>query len=49
MKELLTKYCKSEIRKIKKNNTKVHPRDTEKKNTKLFCKSFFGKRNINKK
>ena len=49
MRDLLTKYCQSEIRLMKKARRKPHPRDIEKKNSDVFSKSFFGKRNLIKK
>lgn len=50
MKDLLNKYCKSEIRVIKKKFKRWHPADNDNKNGEIFNKSFFGKRNLlNKK
>lgn len=42
MKDLLNKYCQSEIRLIKKKNPKLHPRDMENRNKEIFNKSYFG-------
>ena len=49
MKDLLTKYCASEIRDIKKKKPKLHPKEINLRNKEIFDKSFFGKRNLNKK
>jgi hypothetical protein len=49
MKDLLNKYCQSEIRDIKKKNPKFHPKEINLRNKEIFDKSFFGKRNLNKK
>lgn len=49
MKEILIKLSKSEIRDRKKKFKKVHPRDDQKNKSELFCKSYFGERNLNKK
>mgnify|MGYP007069065784 CR=1 FL=1 len=49
MKELFTKLTKSEVRARKKKFKKWHPVDNEKKNSEIFSKSFFGKRNLNEK
>lgn len=46
MADLLKKYTRSEIRQIKKKFKKLHPADNNKKNTEVFNKSFFGKRNL---
>ena len=42
MKDLLTKYSKSEIREIKKKFPKLHAREIQKKNKEAFDKSYFG-------
>jgi hypothetical protein len=47
-KDLLTKYCASEIRDIKKK-PKSHPKEINLRNKEIFDKSFFGKRNLIKK
>lgn len=44
MKDLLNKYCRSEVRKIKLKRVNVHPRDIQIKNSEIFIKSYFGKR-----
>lgn len=49
MKELFKRLTKSEVRVRKKKFKKWHPADNEKKNSAIFNKSFFGKRNLNKK
>lgn len=49
MKDLFPKLTKSEVRDRKKRFKKWHPADNEKKNSEIFNKSFFGKRNLNKK
>ena len=49
MKEILIKLSKSEVRDRKKRFKKIHPCDDQNKKSELFCKSFFGKRNLNKK
>lgn len=49
MKDLFTKLTKSEVRVRKKRFKRWHPADNENKNSLIFSKSFFGKRNLNKK
>lgn len=49
MKELFQRLTKSEVRARKKKFKKWHPADNEKKNSEIFIKSFFGKRNLNEK
>lgn len=43
MKQIVTKYSKSEVRDRKKKFPKLHPRDRHKKNKEAFDKSYFGK------
>lgn len=44
MKDLLNKYCASEIRDIKKRNPKMKPIKNNLSKTEIFKKSYFGKK-----